>query len=91
MEILEIANRISEAGGRLYLVGGALRDKLLKREKHDEDYCVTGVSKEEFEKLFPKAYKRGKFFNVYDIDKKEFALARSEIKTGVGHKNFNII
>lgn len=91
MEILEIANRISEAGGRLYLVGGALRDKLLKREKHDEDYCVTGVSKEEFEKLFPKAYKRGKFFNVYDIDKKEFALARSEIKTGIGHKNFNII
>lgn len=31
MEALEIAKLIENHGGRLYLVGGALRDKLLNR------------------------------------------------------------
>lgn len=90
MEILEIANKIKEKGGKLYLVGGAVRDELLEREVHDEDYCVEGLEATEFEELFPNAFKRGKFFGVYDIDGKEFALARKEAKYGKGHKKFNI-
>ena len=90
MEILEIANKIKEKGGRLYLVGGAVRDELLGKQVHDEDYCVTGLSQMEFEELFPNAFKRGKFFGVYDIEHREFALARSETKTGPGHKEFEI-
>ena len=42
-EIEIIANKIKDAGGRLYLVGGAIRDELLGKEIHDEDYCVTGI------------------------------------------------
>lgn len=91
MEIIEIANKIKEKGGSLYLVGGAVRDELLGREVHDEDYLVVGISQEEFEELFPNAYKRGKFFGVYDIEGKEFALARKERKEGTGHKGFEII
>ena len=90
MEILEIANKIKEKGGALYLVGGAVRDELLGRKVHDEDYCVQGLNKNEFEELFPNAFKRGKFFGVYDIEQKEFALARKERKNGQGHKEFNI-
>ena len=90
MEILEIANKIKEKGGTLYLVGGAVRDELLGRKVHDEDYCVQGLNKNEFEELFPNAFKRGKFFGVYDIEQKEFALARKERKNGQGHKEFNI-
>lgn len=90
MEISEIANKIKEKGGTLYLVGGAVRDKLLGKQIHDEDYCVVGLSKDEFEDLFPEAYKRGKFFGIYDIENREFALARKEYKTGVGHKEFDI-
>lgn len=90
MDILEIANKINDKNGRLYLVGGAVRDKLLGRKVHDEDYCVTGLSIEEFEKLFPNSYTRGKFFAVYDIEGKEFALARKERKKGIGHKEFEI-
>lgn len=90
MEILEIANIIKNAGGDLYLVGGALRDKFIGKENYDEDYCVVGLTSEEFKKLFPNAHIRGKFFQVYDIDKKEFAMARKEIKTGLGHKEFEI-
>ena len=37
-DILIIANKIRQYGGNLYLVGGAIRDKLLGREVHDEDY-----------------------------------------------------
>lgn len=90
MDILDIANRINNARGRLYLVGGALRDEIMGREKHDEDYCVTGLSSKEFLKLFPMAHTRGKSFEVYDIEGKEFALARIDRKSGLGHKEFEI-
>lgn len=90
MNIQDIANKINSAGGRLYLVGGALRDEIMGKEKHDEDYCVTGLSSEEFMALFPVAHIRGKSFEVYDIENKEFALARTEIKSGLGHKEFEV-
>lgn len=90
MSIVEIANKIKENGGTLYLVGGAVRDEIMNRKIHDEDYCVTGIEKETFEKLFQNAYKRGKSFGVYDIENKEFALARKDKKIGKGHKEFEI-
>lgn len=89
-EIVEIATKIENAGGRLYLVGGAVRDEMMGRKVEDKDYCVTGLSQETFEKLFPKAILRGKDFAVYDINGQEFALARTERKVGEGHKNFEI-
>ncbi|MCI8344684.1 MAG: HD domain-containing protein [Clostridia bacterium] len=90
MDIFEIANKIKRCGGNLYLVGGAVRDKLLGKEVNDEDYCVTGISSKEFERIFPYAHTRGKFFEVYDIEGKEFAMARKEKKNGKGHKEFEI-
>lgn len=90
MDIIEIAKIIEKNGGRLYLVGGAIRDKLLGKQVHDEDYCVTGLSKNEFEELFPNSSIRGKAFEVFEINGKEFALARKERKIGIGHKEFEI-
>lgn len=90
MDILEIANIIEDSGGRLYLVGGALRDKFLGIIPKDMDYVVTGMSQNKFETLFPNAKIRGKSFPVYDIDKNEFALARIETKVSQGHKGFFI-
>ena len=85
-----IADKIKQAGGRLYLVGGAIRDELLGKETHDEDYCVTGITAEKFQELFPNAHIRGKAFAVFDINGKEFAIARTESKQGIGHKEFEI-
>lgn len=89
-EIQEIAKKIESAGGRLYLVGGAVRDEIMGKVGTDEDYCVTGLSQSEFEQLFPEAMIRGKDFAVYDMEKREFALARKERKSGIGHKEFEI-
>lgn len=90
MDIIEIAKKIKNAGGNLYLVGGAIRDEIIGVENHDKDYCVTGISKDTFIKLFPKAHLRGKAFEVFDIERTEFALARVEKKSGIGHKEFSI-
>lgn len=91
MEIEQIAKLIEKNGGRLYLVGGAIRDSLLNRPIFDEDYCVVGLEKKEFLKLFPNAHIRGKSFEVFDLEGSEFALARTEKKIGIGHKEFEII
>ena len=82
-DIKSIANKIEQAGGRLYLVGGAVRDELLGKTTHDEDYCVTGIGAEKFQKLFPEAHIRGKAFAVFDIDGKIIALGYSD-DTGKG-------
>ena len=78
INIINIANIIDKNGGRLYLVGGAVRDKLTNVTPHDEDYCITGISSKKFKELFPQAFKRGKAFEVFEIEGKEFALARTE-------------
>ena len=89
-DILNIAKKIEKNGGCLYLVGGAVRDELLGIDNYDEDYCVEGLSEDEFTNLFPEAFSRGKFFKVFDMCEKEFALARTERKRGKGHKEFEI-
>lgn len=90
MEIIDIAKLIEKSGGRLYLVGGAVRDTLLNRPIYDEDYLVVGLDRNEFINLFPNAHVRGKAFEVFDLEGKEFALARTEKKIGRGHKSFEI-
>lgn len=90
MDIEKIAKIIEKNGGRLYLVGGALRDSLLNRFISDADYCVVGISKQKFLDLFPNAMIRGKAFEVFDLEGCEFALARTEKKIGQGHKEFEI-
>ncbi|MCI9178117.1 MAG: HD domain-containing protein [Clostridia bacterium] len=87
----KIAQIIRENGGTLYLVGGAVRDKFLENKQVDEDYCATGLTKEKFQKLFPKAKIQGKDFPVFILEGKEIALARKERKTGIGHKEFEFL
>ena len=87
MDIKMIAEKINEYGGKLYLVGGAVRDKILNRQNNDEDYCITGISSQDFLKMFPSAITKGKFFEVYELDGKEFAIARTEKKHDKNSKN----
>ena len=87
----DIALLIQNNGGKLYLVGGAVRDEIMGRPLHDKDYCVTGISKEKFINLFPNAKIIGKDFPVFLIDKYQVALARKDIKKSNGYKGFKVV
>ena len=88
---MKIAKIIEENGGRLYLVGGAVRDKIIGRKSYDKDYCVTGLNSDEFSSLFPMAKLDGKAFPVFRMNGSEFALARKDRKVDSGHKGFEFI
>lgn len=90
MNEFEIAHKINEYGGRLYIVGGAIRDEIMGFESQDKDYCVTGISVDEFASLFPSAKIIGKDFPVFMLYGSEFALARKERKVASGYKGFSI-
>lgn len=95
MTELEFAKKIGEAGGKAYLVGGAVRDKFRGVAAHDRDYCVTGLDEKTFNATFDNAPKFGKSFPVYSIDIDdahcEVAFARTEIKVGTGYRGFEIL
>lgn len=71
-----------------YLVGGAVRDKLLNIENNDRDWVVVGATPDE---MLAEGYIAvGKDFPVFlhPQTKEEYALARTERKTGAGYKGF---
>ena len=70
-----------------YLVGGAVRDMILGKEPHDKDYVIVGSTPEEMVSL---GYKQvGKDFPVFlDENGNEYALARTERKSGLKHIDF---
>ncbi len=95
MTEIEFAKKISEAGGKAYLVGGAVRDKFRGVAAHDKDYCITGLDEKIFNKVFADAPKFGKSFPVYSIEIDdapcEVAFARTERKIGTGYRGFEIL
>ncbi|URL58869.1 multifunctional CCA addition/repair protein [Luteibacter flocculans] len=72
----------------IYLVGGAVRDKLLGRPVVDRDWVVVGATPEAMLEAGYKAV--GKDFPVFlhGETKEEYALARTERKTGRGYHGF---
>ena len=71
-----------------YQVGGAVRDMLLHKSCQDRDFVVTGGTEKEMLALGFK--KVGKSFPVFLHPEtgEEYALARREVKTGLGHCDF---
>ena len=73
---------------KIYAVGGAIRDTLMGLPVHDIDYVVVGSSLEEMIDLGFRPV--GKDFPVFlhPETQAEYALARTERKTGRGYKGF---
>ncbi len=88
----EFARLVAASGGRLYRVGGAVRDFYMGLPEKDRDYVVTGLGEERFAAIFPAAVVTGQAFPVFRlaIDGAfcEVAMARTERKRGVGHTGF---
>ena len=73
---------------KIYQVGGAIRDKLLGLPVTDRDWVVVGSTPAEMESLGYKPV--GKDFPVFlhPQTHEEYALARTERKSGTGYKGF---
>ncbi len=75
---------------KAYLVGGAVRDELLGLPVQDRDFVVVGTTPEE---MSARGFQPvGKDFPVFlnPDTHDEYALARTERKTGRGYKGFQV-
>ena len=75
---------------QIYLVGGAVRDRLLGLSATERDWVVVGSSAQD---LINRGFKQiGKHFPVFlhPETREEYALARTEKKNGFGHKGFKL-
>lgn len=73
---------------KVYLVGGAVRDKLLGLPIKERDWVVVGATPQE---MLEQGFKKvGRDFPVFLHPKthEEYALARTERKTGKGYTGF---
>ncbi len=74
----------------IYLVGGAVRDKILGHPYHEQDWVVVGATPEI---MLSEGYLQvGKDFPVFlhPESKEEYALARAERKVAAGYHGFDI-
>ena len=75
---------------KAYVVGGAVRDRLLGEPVNDRDWVVIGASPQD---MVDSGYLPvGKDFPVFLHPKthEEYALARTERKTGPGYRGFEV-
>jgi tRNA nucleotidyltransferase (CCA-adding enzyme) len=75
---------------KAYVVGGAVRDELLGLPVQDRDHVVVGATPEE---MTAAGYRPvGKDFPVFlhPQTQEEYALARTERKSGKGYKGFTV-
>lgn len=84
----QAAPRDATQGLQVYVVGGAVRDDLLGQPAGDRDWVVVGATPEEMARR--KFLPVGGDFPVFlhPVTREEYALARTERKSGRGYKGF---
>jgi tRNA nucleotidyltransferase (CCA-adding enzyme) len=73
---------------KTYLVGGAVRDRLLGLGHGDRDFVVVGETQESMERAGFKAVGRDFPVFLHPDTGEEYALARTERKSGRGYRGF---
>lgn len=92
---VRIAEYVREAGGRVFFVGGFVRDRLLGIDNKDVDIEVHGIEPDALYGILKKAGEPltyGKSFGVFGIKDEsiDIAMPRREHATGRGHRDFEI-
>lgn len=93
--VIAVAKDVDAVGGKMYNVGGYVRDKILGRESKDIDVETHGITPTEFKSILSKygeVDEVGASFGVlmvkgFDVD---FTMPRTETKVGDGHKGFDV-
>lgn len=91
----KITEYVNEAGGRVFYVGGCVRDRILGIENKDVDIEVHGVLPEDLYVILEKVGEPlifGKSFGVYSLkgEDMDIAMPRRERAVGKGHRDFEI-
>ena len=73
---------------RVYLVGGAVRDRLLGIAGGDRDFVVVGATPEQMNALGYRPVGRDFPVFLHPQTQEEYALARTERKSGRGYRGF---
>lgn len=100
LQDLPFKQEVQKLGGKIYSVGGAVRDEFLGKESKDLDILITGIPMEQLEQIVSK-YGRvdavGKSFGILKFkptgatDDIDIAIPRTEKPTGEGgHKGFEV-
>ena len=100
LQDLPMKEEVQRLGGKIYSVGGAVRDEILNKESKDLDILITGIPMDQLEQLLSKYGKVdavGKSFGVLKFvpigskDDIDVAIPRKERATGEGgHKGFEV-
>ena len=91
--IKNIAKTFKDLGGRAYLVGGCVRDKIMGIVPKDFDLEVYNVSADKIEPVLRKfgpINTVGKSFCVHKIGNIDISIPRKDSKRGVGHRGFEV-
>ena len=93
--VKDLAWEVRKAGGRLFLVGGAVRDKVLGKQPKDYDCEVYGLRIDDLERIAQKLGEVnavGKHFGILKLrvgnDDFDISIPRRDSKNGKGHKGF---
>lgn len=89
----KIARCAAQQGGRVYYVGGLVRDALLGKENKDVDIEVHGITAQALEAILDHLGQRtemGASFGVYGLKHYELdiSMPRKEQLSGRGHRDF---
>lgn len=97
---LPVVRALQQRGARVYTVGGTVRDALLGQPRKDLDLLVAGVPQNELIghlRCYGRVQLTGRAFGVlkfmprgWDGPPIDVALPRTEISTGIGHRDFEV-
>ena len=96
----ELRQDVKSMGGKIYQIGGAVRDEFLGKVSKDLDLIITGIDLDELQELLTKHGKVnlvGKSFGVLKFNPTgeegepvDIVVPRIEVSTGEGHKDFEV-
>jgi tRNA nucleotidyltransferase (CCA-adding enzyme) len=92
-----ISSKIKESSGKLYRVGGCVRDEFIGVTPKDIDYLVTGIDLHKIKEIlsdFGIPIEIGTSFGIVSINihgiAYDFSIPRGEKSTGNAHNEFNV-
>lgn len=98
IKTLPFIDDIKSAGGKIYQVGGAVRDTYLNKVSKDLDIVITGIPSDKLQTILSKYGKTdmvGASFGIIKFTPKngeeiDIAIPRTERKIGAGYQGFDV-